>query len=230
MACRVGKLTQKNTAIFLCDLQEKFRDKIQYFSSIVEAASRLLKLAKILNMPVVVTEQYPKGIIIIIKVFCNRMRTHLSCLFITIFTKKGLGHTVSELGLQNYQDIKPIEKTQFSMLTSSVVDYLTAKPDIKSVVLAGIETHVCVQGTCLSLLQQGLDVHVVVDGCSSRSMVDRMFAFDRMKSSGAWLTTTESVILSIIKDAAHPKFKEVQKLILEPTPDSGLLSLLSQKI
>ena len=116
------------------------------------------------------------------------------------------------------------------MVTSSVLEYLSSKPDIKSVILSGIETHVCVQSTCLTLLQQGFDVHVVVDACSSRTMVDRMFAFDRMKSAGAWLTTTESVILSILQDASHHKFKEVQKLILEPTPDSGLLSLLSQKI
>ena len=61
ISCKVGKLSPNSTAVFLCDFQEKFRNKIQYFYSIVEAASRLLKTAKILDMPVVVTEQYPKG-------------------------------------------------------------------------------------------------------------------------------------------------------------------------
>lgn len=117
------------------------------------------------------------------------------------------------------------------MLTSDVSNLLSTKfPDVKSVVLCGIEAHVCVQGTCLQLLEKGYDVHIVADGCSSRTMVDRMFAFDRMKASGAWLTTSESVILGLVGDSAHPKFKECQKIIMTSAPDSGLLSLLAQKI
>ena len=86
------------------------------------------------------------------------------------------------------------------------------------------ESHVCVQGTCLELLEQGFDVHVVVDGCSSRSMVDRLYSFERMKAAGAWLTTSESVILGLLGNSTHPKFKEVQKLIIESAPDSGLVN------
>ncbi|KAH9403530.1 Isochorismatase domain-containing protein 2, mitochondrial [Tyrophagus putrescentiae] len=189
--CRsVGQLAARQTAVFLCDLQEKFRPNIQYFDPIVEVSSRLLRTAKILNLPVVVTEQYPKG----------------------------LGRTVAELGLADFPEIKPVEKTQFSMLTSD------------SIVLCGIEAHVCVQGTALQALDNGFEVHIVVDGCSSRSMVDRMFAFQRLKAAGAWLTTSEAVILGLVGDASHPKFREVQKLIMQSAPDSGLLTLLSQKI
>lgn len=62
MACRlVGQLRPKTTALFLCDLQEKFQSSIQYFDQIVEVSSRLLRAAKLLDVPVVVTEQYPKG-------------------------------------------------------------------------------------------------------------------------------------------------------------------------
>ncbi|RWS08472.1 mitochondrial associated endoribonuclease MAR1-isochorismatase superfamily-like protein [Dinothrombium tinctorium] len=199
MACKIGKLVCKETALFLCDMQEKFRNTIQYFPEIVQVSSRLLKAAKILDIPVVVTEQYPKG----------------------------LGSTVPEIGLSEFPDIQPIAKTQFSMLTEDVIKKMeTDWPSIKSVVLCGIETHVCVQGTCLSLLEKGFDVHVVVDACSSRTMVDRMFSFDRMKAAGAWLTTSESVILGLLGGSSHPKFKECQKLILSPAPDSGLLSIL----
>jgi nicotinamidase-related amidase len=198
----MGRLVTKQTALFLCDLQEKFRPTIQYFPQIVEVSSRLLRSAKILDIPVVVTEQYPAR----------------------------LGPTVKELGVHEFPDIQPIAKTQFSMVTKDVVDMLQTKhSDVKSVILCGIEAHVCVQGTCLELLEKGYDVHIVVDGCSSRSMVDRMYAFERMKASGAWLTTSESVILGLVGDSAHPKFKECQKLIMESAPDSGLLSLLGQK-
>lgn len=62
MACgKLGKLILNNSMLFLCDMQEKFRPSIQYFSQIVEVSSRMLKAAKILEMPVIVTEQYPKG-------------------------------------------------------------------------------------------------------------------------------------------------------------------------
>lgn len=200
-ACGVGRLSSKKTAVFLCDMQEKFRKSIRYFPEIVSVSHRLLKAGKALDMPVIVTEQYPQG----------------------------LGRTVPELGLSEYPDVKAIEKTDFSMLTSEVAQKLrTDHPQVDSVVLCGIETHVCVQGSALSLLENGFKVHVVVDACSSRTMVDRFFAFERMKASGAWLTTSESVILGLLGGSAHPKFKEVQKLIIEPAPDSGLLTFLNK--
>jgi len=198
----VGKLRQlipKTTAFFLCDMQEKFASSIQYFPAIVNVASRILKTAKILDMPVVVTEQYPKG----------------------------LGHTVKEIGLSDYPDLVPFTKTKFSMLIPDVQKFLKDKhPEVDSIILCGIESHVCVQCTVHSLLNLGFDVHVVADGCSSRSMVDRMYSFQRMKAMGAWITTSESVILGLVGDASHPKFKDVQRLIRDPAPDSGLLSML----
>ncbi|KAI7696134.1 hypothetical protein SSS_06137 [Sarcoptes scabiei] len=164
----VGLLLPKHSALFVCDLQEKFSASIKYFDAIVSVASRLLRAAKILEMPVIVTEQYPKG----------------------------LGRTVKELGLDHYPDIEPIAKTQFSMMTENVLAMLKNNhPNVENIILCGIETHVCVQGTALQAIAANYNVHVVVDACSSRSMVDRMYAFDRMKQAGAWLTTSESVIL-----------------------------------
>ncbi|KAF6077832.1 isochorismatase domain containing 2 [Phyllostomus discolor] len=79
------------------------------------------------------------------------------------------------------------------------------------------------QNTALDLLDLGLQVHVVVDACSSRSQVDRLVALARMRQSGAFLSTSEGLILQLVGDAAHPQFKEIQKIIKEPAPDSGLL-------
>ncbi|KAG8434033.1 hypothetical protein GDO86_012408 [Hymenochirus boettgeri] len=91
--------------------------------------------------------------------------------------------------------------------------------------MCGIENRPALWSTTLDLLDKGYDVHVVADACSSRSQVDRLFALSRMRQSGAFLTTSEGVILQLVKDAANPKFREVQKIIMEPAPDSGLLSL-----
>ncbi|XP_029636504.1 isochorismatase domain-containing protein 2 [Octopus sinensis] len=195
MACnRLGKLLFNRSILFLCDMQEKFRPTIQYFPQIVEVSARMLSAAKILDMPIIVTEQYPKG----------------------------LGSTVPELDIK---DIPVIAKTRFSMMVSEVENKLKEHPDVNSVVLCGIEAHACIQQTVLDLLEKDYQVHVVVDACSSRSMVDRMYAFNRIKEAGAFLTTSESALLSLCQDAKHPKFKEIQRLITHPAPDSGLLPM-----
>ncbi|XP_071478305.1 isochorismatase domain-containing protein 2-like [Diadema antillarum] len=194
MAARnLGKLVLRNSALFVCDMQEKFRPNIKYFPEIIDVSTRLFRAAKTLEMPVVITEQYPKG----------------------------LGPTVQELGVnRDEEDI--YAKTCFSMVLPDVEEKLK-KNDVKSVILCGIETQACVQQTTLDLLDKGYDVHVVADAVSSRSMVDRMFAISRMRDCGAFITTSESVLLSLVQDAAHPKFKEIQKLIATSAPDSGLL-------
>ncbi|XP_035580989.1 isochorismatase domain-containing protein 2 isoform X9 [Zalophus californianus] len=102
---------------------------------------------------------------------------------------------------------------------------LDTRPQLRSVLLCGIETQACILNTTLDLLDRGLQVHVVVDACSSRSQVDRLVALARMRQSGAFLSTSEGLILQLVGDAAHPQFKEIQKIIKEPAPDSGLLSL-----
>ncbi|CAL1540894.1 unnamed protein product [Lymnaea stagnalis] len=190
---RIGKVFYKNAALFICDMQEKFRPTIQYFPQILTVAERLLKGAQTLDMPVIVTEQYPKG----------------------------LGHTVPELDVSQH---KVVSKTSFSMIVPGVEAELQKLNDVKSIILCGIEAHACVQQTVFDLVEKNYDVHVIVDACSSRNLADRMFAFERMKSAGAHLTTSESILLGLVRDAAHPKFKQIQQIIMEPSPESGLLS------
>ncbi|XP_005108331.1 isochorismatase domain-containing protein 2 [Aplysia californica] len=192
-AKKIGKIAFKNSALFICDMQEKFRPTIQYFPQIINVANRLLTAAQELEMPVLVTEQYPKG----------------------------LGPTVSELDVSQH---KVFPKTCFSMIVPDVQAELEKCSDVKSIVLCGIEAHACVQQTVFDLVEKDYDVHVVVDACSSRSLVDRMYALQRMREVGAHLTTSESILLGLLKDAAHPKFRQVQKVIWDPAPDSGLLS------
>ena len=192
---RIGTLTAETTAFFLCDIQEKFRSSITYFPEICLVAQRLVTAASSLDIPVVATEQYPKG----------------------------LGRIVAEIDTTKVGVFKVFEKTKFSMSIPEVHDYLKEhRPTLKSVVLFGIEAHVCVQQTALDLLEMNYEVHVIVDSTSSRSMTDRMFAFDRIRQSGGFITTSESILFMLVKDSKHPKFREVQKLIMESAPDQGL--------
>uniref|UniRef100_A0A6I8P9W1 Isochorismatase domain containing 2 n=2 Tax=Ornithorhynchus anatinus TaxID=9258 RepID=A0A6I8P9W1_ORNAN len=190
----LGRVLPGSSVLFLCDMQEKFRTSVAFFPEIVSVAARMLQAARILEVPVVLTEQYPQG----------------------------LGPTVPELGAGG---LRPLSKTCFSMVTAEVERELEARPGLRSVLLCGIEAQACIMSTALDLLDRGLDVHVVADACSSRSQVDRLLALSRMRQSGAFLTTSESLILQLVRDAAHPRFKEVQKLIKHPAPDSGLLAL-----
>merc|ERR1712154_226435 len=147
-------------------------------------------------MPVYATEQYPKG----------------------------LGPTVPELCLKESK-VKPFSKTCFSMaLPDLMADLKAQKPDVKSIVLCGIETHACIYHTTLDLIaDHDIDVHVVVDCCSSRSMTDRKFAFEALREAGAYLTTSERIILGLAPDAAHPKFRQLQKLVMDLGEDTGLV-------
>ncbi|CAO2627237.1 Isochorismatase domain-containing protein 2A [Lemmus lemmus] len=174
----LGRILPESSILFLCDMQEKFRPSIAYFPQIVSVAARMLKVARLLDVPVLLTEQYPQG----------------------------LGPTVPELGAQG---IRPVRKTCFSMVPTLRKE-LDGRPQLRSVLLCGIETQVCILNTALDLLDRGLQVHVVVDACSSRSQVDRLVALARMRQSGAFLSTSEALILQLVRDAAHPQFKEKQ--------------------
>ncbi|XP_037675476.1 isochorismatase domain-containing protein 2 [Choloepus didactylus] len=190
----LGRIVPGSSVLFLCDMQEKFRHSVAYFPQIVSVAARMLKVARLLAVPALLTEQYPQG----------------------------LGPTVPELGAEG---LRPVPKTCFSMVPA-LREELDARPQLRSVLLCGIEAQACILNTTLDLLDRGLQVHVVVDACSSRSQVDRLVALSRMRQSGAFLSTSEGLILQLVEDAAHPQFKEVQKVIKEPAPDSGLLGLV----
>nr|XP_019566491.1 PREDICTED: isochorismatase domain-containing protein 2 isoform X3 [Rhinolophus sinicus] len=131
----LGRVLPGSSILFLCDMQEKFRH-IAYFPQIVSVAARMLKVARLLEVPVVLTEQYPQG----------------------------LGPTVPELGAEG---LRPLPKTCFSMVPV-VRQELDAQPQLRSVLLCGIETQACILNTTLDLLDRGLQVHVVVDACTSR--------------------------------------------------------------
>ena len=109
--------------------------------------------------------------------------------------------------------VPTFEKKLFSMCTPEVMSHISSLGDRSSFILFGIEAHVCVQQTALDLLEQGFDVHVVVDGVSSMSPLDREIALNRMEKCGAYLTTAQSAAFMLMQSAEHPKFKTVSKMI-----------------
>uniref|UniRef100_A0A8C7DKA9 Isochorismatase domain containing 2 n=1 Tax=Oncorhynchus kisutch TaxID=8019 RepID=A0A8C7DKA9_ONCKI len=136
----------------------------------------------------------------------------------------GLGPTVPELGAW---DLTAHAKTKFTMMIEPVEKELKALGDPKIFILCGIGTQACIACTTFDLLEKGMEVHIVADAVSSRSQTDRLFALSRLRQSGAFLTTTEAVLLQLVQDAQHPNFREIQKLLVQPSPDTALLAFFS---
>ena len=123
---------------------------------------------------------------------------------------KGLGPTPPELAGK----LPPaVTKMAFSCCGSEVFT-ATLADDVESVLLCGLETHVCIQQTALDLLARALTVFIAVDAVGSRHAIDHEIALRRLESSGAILTTTEAVLFEWCRSAEHPQFQAVRKLVL----------------
>ena len=148
----------------------------------------MTSVAKELNFPIVITQQYTK-----------------------VF-----GPTISD-AFADPNDIgtslAPIfEKKLFSMCTEECTQHLTSL-NKTSYLLVGIEAHVCLQQTALDLLEKGHDVHIIADGVSSQQSYDREMALRRMENCGAFLTTAQSSAFMLMGGADHANFKSVSKLV-----------------
>ena len=132
---------------------------------------------------------------------------------------KGIGPTVPELA--DRLPLRP-EKLTFSCCGLPEVAEQFRSHGVRSVLLAGIETHVCVQQTALDLLAQGFRVYLAADAVGSRKEIDRELGLRRMEQAGVVLTTTEAALFEWTEVAGTPEFKQISKLVT--TPDEELLS------
>ena len=204
----LGRLDPATTALFVCDVQERFRPLIAGFDAVAETSSRLVRGARALGLPaIVVTEQYPKA----------------------------LGPTVDEIA-SVLDDAPPstsatgtetkttvVAKTDFSMLVPEVQRALPQ--NIKSVILCGIEAHVCVWQTTLDLRSRDVDVHLCVDGISSQRLSDRELGLRRAAQAGAFLCSSEMVLFQLTRGTSNPAFKAVSALAKEERKAAALPGL-----
>eukprot|EP00099_Drosophila_melanogaster_P023967 NP_651869.1 uncharacterized protein Dmel_CG11333 [Drosophila melanogaster] len=188
------RLVPSKTLFMLCDVQEKFKPAIPLLSSLIENTTKLLAAGKVFQVPLLVTEQYPER----------------------------LGKTVCELDIKHA--CANISKTMFSMLVEpvrkSMTDIFGGKP--KTVVLFGLETHVCVEQTAFDLVNDEIDVWLVADCCASRHNQDRDLALERLRHIGCNIATSESVIFNLLGDKNNKSFKEITPLVKKISADMQL--------
>jgi nicotinamidase-related amidase len=198
----VKRMVPRNTAFFCVDVQERFRANIVAFDSVVAVSQRMAKTAQLLQLPLTLFgEQYPKGL--------GRVVPELQP-----FTSAPSAAAGDTVGL-----VKTLEKTSFSLWNDDARILLPKGHTIDTVVVCGIEAHVCVLQTVLDLVADGFCVHVLADGTSSQSNTDRFYAFERLKSTpNVFITTSQSVLMQLIVDAKHPKFKDISNLLKETMP------------
>lgn len=176
-----------DSVLVVIDIQQKLVDAMPkgVRDRVVNEVNTLTTAAGALQIPVFVTEQYPKG----------------------------LGTTEPALARQLPEQTQRIEKTAFSC--AKVPEFMAAlkASGRKQVILTGMETHICILQTSLDLRQAGYEVFVVEDGVSSRIKGNQYNALHRMRLAGVVITNVESVLFEWLGDAQHPQFKTLAKLI-----------------
>ncbi len=176
-------ITPETSVLLVVDYQERLLPAIHEAAACVEAGRRMIQAARILQVPVLATEQYPRG----------------------------LGPTCATI-LEALAGTPVIEKTRFSACVEETVTALRrlARP---FVIVVGIEAHVCVQQTVLELLKLGYTPLVCADAIGSRRPLDRDTAVARMRQAGAVITTTESATFELLGRAGTEAFKAVLAVV-----------------
>ncbi len=180
-------LRQDNSALIVIDIQQRLLAAMPQAvgEQLVHATDILLQAATAVNIPVIVTEQYPKG----------------------------LGSTV--VALQPYLSVaNRIEKTCFSCAEADDFMSSLRASQRRQVILTGMEAHICVLQTALALHAQGFQVFVVEDAVCSRTQQNQDNAMQRLRQAGVIITNTESVLFEWLADAKHAEFRALSKLIV----------------
>lgn len=178
-------LDRSKTALVVVDIQEVFRSVISDFPQVASRAAIAVRGFQLLGLPVIITEQYPKG----------------------------LGRTAEEIMFSLPPEFEFVEKTAFSSCGSSAfLDRLHAT-GASQIVLCGLETHICVNQTAHDLLTEAFEVHILTDCVASRFTQDKETALKKMRMNGVVPSSLEMALFELLRDARHEQFKEIQSLI-----------------
>lgn len=177
-------LTLQNTLLIVVDVQGKLAHLMHRKEMLFENLRKIIKGMQVLAIPILWTEQNPEK----------------------------LGPTIPEIA-NLLSDIHPISKLSFSCCRSDRFMQALTRLKLKQVLIAGIETHICVYQTAVDLENLGYEVQVVTDAVSSKTAENKQIGLEKMKDAGATLTSTETALFELLKGADAAKFKEILKIV-----------------
>ncbi len=173
--------------LLVVDVQERLMNAMpaERITGVIRSTVTLIETAREFELPVLVSEQYPKG----------------------------LGSTVDEVRAALPSTVKPVEKLSFSCCGEPAFQPILKDLDDHDVLLCGIETHVCVLQTALDLLEQGRRVYVAADAVCSRTAFNRQIGLDLMRQAGAVIGSSEVFAFGMLRAAGSARFKQISKLV-----------------
>jgi len=175
-------LDPEQCTLIVVDIQEKLLPPIFEKERLVRNSQLLIRLAGILKMPTLVSTQYAKG----------------------------LGSTVPDIA-SLLPEAQPVDKQMFSCFGSDVFCSLLKRVpgNRNTVLLCGMETHICIMQTALGALRDGYLVHVASDAVSSRTELNWKIGLERMRAAGAVISSTEMMMYELLRSSGSPAFKEL---------------------
>jgi len=177
-------LKRENTALVLIDIQGKLAELMHEREALYRNLQILIKGAQVLKLPILWLEQYPKG----------------------------LGPTIPQVaGL--LPDQQPLAKTCFSACSLDDFQDQLRQSGRRQILLAGIESHICVYQTARDLLDSAYRVEVVADAVSSRTAENKALGLERMAQAGAEITGVEMCLFELLKQAGTAEFKQIATLV-----------------
>ncbi|MBN1118397.1 MAG: hydrolase [Bacteroidales bacterium] len=178
------RLNKENTIAVVIDMQEKLLPHMSNKEQVFNNCLKIVKGLRILSVPIIVTQQYTKG----------------------------LGNTVQEIN-QAIGNFSYIEKLTFSCYREPSFIKILNRSSKRNVIILGIESHVCIMQTALDLLYNNFNPVIITDSVSSRNEYDKEVSLWRMRDVGCIMTTTESILFELCRQAGTSEFKEISNLV-----------------
>ena len=180
-----------DAVLVIVDEQERLAAAMQRRDPVVAATVRLVRVAVLLGLPILVTRQYPKGLGDLVAELADVV-------------------TAAELGSDA---VRRVDKLTFDCFREPRFSGAFAHTVRRQLVLAGMETHICITQTALSAVREGFDVHIVADACCSRDDVHHALALERMRAAGAAITSSESVMYELVGEAGTDEFRALLGIV-----------------
>lgn len=177
-------LTTDKTVLVVIDMQGKLAQSMHCRELLFENVQKMIKGAQALGLPLLLTEQNPRG----------------------------LGPTIPEIA-DLVPGVRRISKLSFSCCGDEVFSKELSGLQRRQVLLSGIEAHVCLYQTTVDLVASGYEVHVLADAVSSRTAENKAIGLQKMKDAGASITSVEASLFELLRVAEGPAFKQIISIL-----------------